>query len=119
MKKVKDALIIIAGIGIFVGTIGLLMAYSDGLLDGTVVADIISVAFPSFLGAFIITILISYWQSKLGGVTHSLGIIFVISFLVLVICVLLLSKNALHIIALVIVVLTVISLIALWLENLK
>lgn len=63
MKK-KDVLYVVLGVAVFVGVIGLLMAYSDGYLEGTLVAKIIGVVFPAALAAYGVAIMASYWGNK-------------------------------------------------------
>lgn len=114
MDKFKNTLTVIIMVACFVGVIGLLMAYSDGLLDGTVIAKIISIIFPSLLGAYLITLVVTYWVNRIFKGYISAGIVFLIALILLVICITLLSKAVLTVIALIILVLTTITLIIFW-----
>ena len=118
MEKLKNSLILICGIACFVGVIGLLMAYSDGRLDGTIVSKIISIVFPSLLGAYAIMLVISFWVITVFKGHAPLGIIFLVSFVLLAVCIIFLSKEILHVIAIVIFALVVVSLIVFWVRNL-
>ena len=114
MEKFKNALTVIIMVACFVGVIGLLMAYSDGLLDGTIIAKIISIALPSLIGAYLITLVGTYWVNRIFKRRTSAGVLFLIALIVLVICITLLSKAVLTVIALIILVLTTITLIIFW-----
>lgn len=118
MEKIKNALILIGGIVCFIGVIGLLMAYNDGLLEGTVFAKIISIAFPSFLGAFGIMLVTGFWVITVFKKYAPLGIIFLGAFVLLAICIILLNKEILYAIAMVIFALVVISIIVFWVKKL-
>jgi hypothetical protein len=117
MEKIKDIIIIIIFIIGFIGVIGLLMAWNDGLLDGTLIAKILSLVFPSLLGMHIILLIYSYWSEKILGEVRFIKIIGIISFLSLVLCIMFLDIDTLFIIAMIIFVLVVISLIVFWIEQ--
>lgn len=114
MGKFKNSLTVIIMVACFVGVIGLLMAYSDGLLDGTAIAKIISIALPSLIGAYLITLIVTYWVDRIFKGRTSAGIVFLIALILLVICITLLSKAVLTAIALIIMALTMITLIIFW-----
>ena len=114
MEKFKNALTVIIMVACFIGVIGLLMAYSDGLLDGTAIAKIISIAFPSLLGAYVIALVVTYWVNSIFKGYVSAGIVFLIALILLAICITLLNKAVLTVIALTILVLTMITLIIFW-----
>lgn len=114
MKKFKNALTVIIMVACFVGVIGLLMAYSDGLLDGTVIAKIISIALPSLIGAYLITLVGTYWVNRIFKGHAPAGIIFLIALILSAICITFLSKAVLYVIALTILALTMITLIIFW-----
>lgn len=118
IQNSKDTLILILYIAIFFGFIGFLMAYSDGLLDDTIIAKIIPIVFPALIGSYLIVLNISNWQAWIVGTAHSLGFIFLISFIALVLCIIFLDTNILNIIATVIIVLTLLTLIVFWIQDL-
>lgn len=62
----KDTLYVILFVVVVVSVIGLLMAYSDGHLDGTILADAISVLLPALVSAFIGMVVAGYWWKKLN-----------------------------------------------------
>ena len=117
MEKIKNVLIVIIGIVCFAGIIGLLMAFDDGLLDGTVIAKIISVVFPALIGAYITALIVAYWWNAIIRKTAHVGKVFLTAFIGLAISIIFFSKDILFIIAMVIVALTVITLIFFWLKN--
>ena len=117
MEKLKNALIIIAFVGGFIAIIGLLMAYSDGYLDGTVMADILAVVGPSFLSAFLLTINISYWFGDVFKKYIPVLVIFLISLVAAILVVLFIPTEIKNILFYIILGMTVLSLIVLWFRN--
>ena len=117
MRKIKDILVFILGITIILGIIGLLMAYSDGLLNGTFVEQIISIVFPALLGSYAITLVVSNLPKWITERIH-MGFVFLISFVSLVLCIVTLDKDILSIIAITISSLVFITLIIFCLKEL-
>ncbi len=64
MKK-KDALYIVLFVVAFISIIGLLMVWSDGYLDGTIIAGILSVLAPVLLCLYLIAVVVTWIKDKL------------------------------------------------------
>lgn len=78
MKK-KDLFYIVIFICGFIGIIGLLMAWSDGYLDGTFIADALKVIFPTAIITYLLMTVISFWYNKFSKKPlERLGILFLI-----------------------------------------
>lgn len=85
MKK-KDILYIVLFVAIFVSIIGLLMAWNDGYLEGTLIESILNVTFLPLVLSFGILIVITAILNKLGvdfGMKF-ISITFIISFVALI-----------------------------------
>ena len=118
MQKLKDTLIGILMVGLFIGIIALLMAYNDGLLDGTIISKIISILLPSFIGTYLITTIVCYWQERLTNNVRHQGLISLVSFILIGASVLFFNMNTLQMIATLVLGLTFITLIAFLIERL-
>ena len=85
MKKKDILYLVLFGI-IFVGIIGLLMAWNDGYLDNSIMDRILSIIFPAALASIAILLIIVNW---FDGKIQSIMVPWLISFLLCVIYMLL------------------------------
>ena len=63
--KIKDTIYVILFFVAFISIIGLLMAWSDGYLDGTIIASILSVLAPVLLCLYLIAVVVTWIKNKL------------------------------------------------------
>ena len=116
MKTFKNVLVVILAIVIFSGCIGLLMAFDDGLLNGTLINDVIRVVLPSLIGSCAILLIASNLPKGISDTIHY-GWLFLISFVLLILCIIFLDKNILETIGAVILISVAIELVILFLKN--
>ena len=66
---------------------GLLMAWSDGYLDGTIAEAVLRILFPALVGGCGLLLAISFWVDKLGNGLSGKGMVITYLTLVTAICV--------------------------------
>ena len=57
----KDKIYIVLGVSLVVAVFGLLMAWNDGYLDGTIADSILKIVFPAALAAFGLVVVGACW----------------------------------------------------------
>ena len=73
MEKIKNILIFIVCVAVILGVIGLLMAWSDGYLEGTALESVLRVLFPAFIVAWVLYLIFSYWLDRINRGVSVIG----------------------------------------------
>ena len=120
-QETKDKLKVAVAICGFIAVIGLLMAWNDGYLEGTVLADVLSVLFPALLISYTILIATTYWLDKAGTELSgkATAILFVASVISVILIELFVPSSIQLVLLLILGAIVVLSLIVVWLSNLK
>lgn len=88
MKK-KDILYCILFVIGIISIIGLLIAWNDGYLEGTILENILGMLFPALLVSYGLLVSISFWLKKIGVEISGKSLIIIWLILVIVVIVIL------------------------------
>ena len=88
MKK-KDIAIIIGFVAAVVVFFGILIAWNDGYLEGTLLAKILGILFPAFVVGGVLMQTTSYWIKKIYGSISGKTMVLIFLLFALITCLLL------------------------------